>query len=379
MKKIIIFTSSGGGGHTAAATALKLYLSDKYNIQEAYIFRDVLQSLDFVKLLTFGYWSDEQFFNSLIKKKRIWALAQLYNIGNWYINKLQRKRINPLLHNYLTEQKPDLVISIVPLINRSILDVTESLSIPFIVIPTDLDTAGYLIDIKKPIYNNFFVTQSFNEPSITQPFIEAKINPKNIIPSGFLIRPQFFEEKNISAIKKDFNIPPNKPVVSILMGSRGNNKITRFIQELAKFTVPLHILAFIGTNETERKKIEKINLPTHISLSIIGFTDHISDLLALTDLLITKTGPNTVCEALYMNVPCLLDLTGKVLPWEQCAVSFVQKNQYGTTITSYEQIASQVKRLLKNKDELIKYKNNIEKMEKKNAGEEIRKLIDEIL
>lgn len=70
MKKVIIFTSSGGGGHISATQALKEYLGDAYDVHDAYIFRDVLMSLDFVRILTLGRWSNEEFFNFLISKKK---------------------------------------------------------------------------------------------------------------------------------------------------------------------------------------------------------------------------------------------------------------------------------------------------------------------
>lgn len=379
MKKILIFTSSGGGGHIAATSALKQYLNDTYKVQEAYIFRDVLSSLDFIKIITFGKLSDENAYNFLIQKKKTWLLTKLYNFGNWYINTLQRKKINTILTTYLISKKPDLIISVVPLINRSILDVAETLSIPFLIVPTDLDISGYLINIQKPSYKKFFITASFNEPTVINPLFQAKIPSENIIHTGYLLRPDFFEQKNALAIKKNYAIPENKPIVAVLMGSRGNHGISFFVQRLTTVSIPLHILALVGTNETEKNKLATIALPSHISMSIVGFTKRISDLLFVADILITKTGPNSVCEALYTNTPCLLDVTSPILPWEHFTLTFIHKYHYGKSITSHDEIAPMIKELLTDKTQLEKYKKNIEKMEKKNAGEDIKKLIKTII
>lgn len=379
MKKIIIFTSGGGGGHTAATNALKQYLGDTYSIQEAYIFRDVLSSLDCFKIITCGIWSNEDVYNFLLQRKMIWCTAKLYSFGNWYINTLCKKKIISILTTYLSCEKPDFIISVIPLINRPILDVAQNLSIPFLIIPTDFDTSGYIIDIYDPTYQNFFITTSFNEPMIVDPLHAALIPPKNIIDTGFLLRQDFFTPKNKLTIKTDYKIPQGKPIVTILMGSCGNNTFMAFIQQLATISIPFHIIALIGNNKKEGYRLKQIILPDHISLSIIGFIPHIADLLFITDLLITKTGPNSTCESLYSDTPCLLDITSSILPWESCVVSFVQKNQYGATIATYDAIAPLVTKLLTDSTKLITYKNNIKTMEKKEAGQEIKKLIKKII
>ena len=270
----------------------------------------------------------------------------MHTIGSWYINKLQRKRIHSGLYKYLVEHKPDLIISVVPLINSSILDVAQELSIPFLLVPTDLDISGYLIDIQNPTFNNFFVAVSCDEPSVREPLTVANIVQDNIIYAGFLARQDFFQSKNIMAIKADYTIPVDKPIVMIIMGSRSNNELLLFVQELIKSTIALHMLILVGTCEIEKEKIQKMQFPDHVSSSIISYTPHISDLMAISDLLITKTGPNTVFEAIYMDVPCLLDVTCPVLPWEQCVITFVEKYQYGDVIATHNQVAFKVESLI---------------------------------
>ncbi len=61
-----------------------------------------------------------------------------YNIGSWYYN-FFKSSVEPLLEKYLTQHQPDLIISVIPLINNLVLKVAQKLNIPFLLIPTDLD------------------------------------------------------------------------------------------------------------------------------------------------------------------------------------------------------------------------------------------------
>ena len=72
----------------------------------------------------------------------------------------------------------------------------------------------------------------------------------------------------------------------------------KYVAYLIKMQLPLHILVCIGRNERLRRNINKILLPEDVSLTIIGFTDRIADFMAISDVLITKPGPGSVCEAL---------------------------------------------------------------------------------
>ena len=101
--------------------------------------------------------------------------------------------------------------------------------------------------------------------------------------------------------------------------------------------------------------------------------------MALSDLLITKSGTLSVCEALYMNLPLFLDATSTLLPWERFNHQFVEKNGFGLSIKNFDEVAPLVENLIEHTDELDVYKNNIGKLGKKDFGKEFKALIKEIL
>ena len=81
-------------------------------------------------------------------------------------------------------------------------------------------------------------------------------------------------------------------------------------------------------------------------MSIVGFTERISDYMAVSDILITKSGTLSVCEAIYMNLPMLLDATSTILPWEQFNHTFIKQHNFGESITDYAMIEPMISALL---------------------------------
>jgi len=376
-KKIIIFTSTGGGGHISVSTALNDYLKREHNIEEVFIFKLILNSLDPIMSSIFGRIDGENIYNYFMKKKWYKLANLLYSVGEFYFT-LRSRSIQKILENYFNHKKPDLVISVIPIINQDVFCATKKLNIPFLLIPTDLDSKTFLYRLKNTDkHPQFKVSLSFEDDDIKA--FAKPINPSQVVYSGFPLRSDFFKDKNKTHIHQQFDIPEDKPRILLLMGTQGSNDMLRFVKELSKLDIPAHLICCIGKNESIRSLLQTILLPAHISLSIIGFTKQISDLMAISDLIISKSGSVSFCETIYSNVPTMLDATSTILRWEHFNHYFFEKNQLGAILSADSPIAEQVREVLTNKKLLTKFKNNLLTYEKKQPHKDIPKLIDEML
>ncbi|MDR3550470.1 MAG: glycosyltransferase, partial [Candidatus Babeliales bacterium] len=314
MKKVVVFSSKGGGGHVAVSNALQQYLNDDYSIETNNIFTQVLGPLDFLSRSTGGKVSAENIYNICIARKWYSFLNGYHKMGGWFYYLLQKKA-QTLIHQYLDEQKPDLIVSVVPLINNIILEVAKQRSIPFLLIPTDLDISSCLTNINQPVYEKFKIAIPFDDKAIQEKISSARIPDQSCVTTGFLLRPDFFEEKDSTPIKFGYGVPEKKPTVLLLLGAVGSHAIYSFVEQLARVEYPCHILICIGKQIQLKTKIESLEFPNHVSYTIVEFTPRISDLMAISDLLITKSGSVSVNEAIYMNLPMILDATSNVLKW----------------------------------------------------------------
>jgi processive 1,2-diacylglycerol beta-glucosyltransferase len=378
MKKVLILTSTGGGGHISVSNALRNYLYNAYDVKEVLIFKHILKSLDPFVSFIFAHINGEDIYNYLIRKKWYLLANLLYTLGEHYFT-LRSDKIGKILEEYFTKEKPDLVISVIPIINQDILLITKKLDIPFLLIPTDLDATTFLYRFNGSSHPNFKISLAFDDEDIHHIIKQAGISQNQISINGFPLRPDFFKDKNKEQIHKNFNIPDDKPIILLLMGTQGSNNMSRFVKELTKLSNPTHLICCIGKNKAAGSLINTIPLPDHISLSIIEFTQQISDLMAISDLIITKSGSVSVCETMYSNIPSMLDATSTILRWEQFNHHFITKHQLGEIISRKTSIARQVEKVLNNKELLTKFRNNLLIYKKKRSSNEIPQLIEHML
>ncbi len=377
-KRILIFSSRGGGGHISAMNALEQYLRDDFCIGHAFIFTDVLGYMDPAQKLLNGKASGEDWYNFLIKRKWYQLINITYNFGSWYYNFCQKSAL-PVIEEYIATHKPDLIVSVAPLINNLILKVAQKMDIPFLLIPTDLDATIAMNGIYKPNYDKFYLALSYQNPAILETFKKSAIDEKYISFIGFPVKKEFFEPRNYRAIKKEFDIPEEKPVILLLMGGQGSNELYTFSRQLAKLKIPAHLIIVLGKSEHLRRSVQSINFPPYISLTILGFTNRIPDLMLVSDLLITKSGSVSVNEALYAQLPLLLDGTSPAINWEQFNHRFIKQNHLGTIIKRSYNIPGMVTSLLSNKQHYESIKNSLARFDKKNTEQEIKLLVRKIL
>ncbi len=376
-KKVLIFTSSGGGGHLSATAALEHYLDHDYTTETVHIFK-LLSHLDPIRVITFNKYSCEELFNELLPKKYCKLITFISRLGTQYIHR-RRKKIRQELHDYLIKNTPALIISVVPIMNYIILDVAQELNIPFLLIPTDLNVSMYIQRIKKPTYKQFYIGLSFHDKDILKPIEKAHISDQHIITLGAPLKTDFFISKRAVILKHKYRLSNDIPIIMVLMGARGSSETEKYTQQLLNITMPVQLVVCIGTNQKSKEQLERLSVPPHIKLLIVEFTKHIADYMAMADILISKSGSQSVCEALYMNTPLFLDATSGLLPWEKFNHTFVTKHHFGACIKKHKQIAPLMTSLLEHSQKLQDYKRHLEKLEKKNFGDELHKLLRKIL
>ena len=78
------------------------------------------------------------------------------------------------------------------------------------------------------------------------------------------------------------------------------------LHSLEQIARSLRIVVIAGRNKKLRRKLEKFSLRSHHSIRIYEYTDRIPELMASSQLLITKPGALTISEALTMELPMIL-------------------------------------------------------------------------
>ena len=377
-RRVVVFSSSGGGGHTAVSKGLKNYFKNDYDVTVVNAFHEVLAPVDALGTITFGKVCSEDFYNFCLRVRWTSVAGTFVSTGKSYLN-YRQGALEKLFMEYFKDEKPDLIISVMPTINAALLTVAERLSIPFLVITNDLDTSNYINNISKPTYAHFRYTLAFDDPAMREILKESKFSPEHVVVTGFPLRPEFFKEKDKRAIRRDFEIPRNRPVVMVFMGGAGSLASYRYVRALSKMQTPLHIIACLGRNERLRRNISKILLPDHVTLTIVGFTDRIADLMAVSDVLITKPGPGSVCEGLESNVPMILDQTSGTLWWEQMNIDFMVKHGFAESLVNFTELSDILPKYIRNKVYTESIKKKMRDFKRERFDLRIKPLVKEMI
>lgn len=235
-----------------------------------------------------------------------------------------------------------------PFINDVVYKVCKELNLPFCVVSADFDNAFYFFQNIPKDYNKFnFVL--FSDSKLSVDTLDSCIKKDRVVYLGSPLKRKYFQKiskKEKVDIKKELNINNKKPIVTIVMGSAGSKNTIYYLKRLAQYSKPLHVIACIGKNEKIRDKINKIQLPSSLTLSIVGFTDKLPQIFSISDVIITKSGPSSILEAAQSGVPSIIDFLNTPLDWERVNGKIVTQNNWGYVLNEPDKLFTYLDNLL---------------------------------
>jgi processive 1,2-diacylglycerol beta-glucosyltransferase len=338
-KTILILSSTGGGGHIAACNTLQSLVGDEYDLKMAYPIN---------QLRIWGVPSCEQVYNSMLRNG--WIRSMNFIVRNLapsifrsYLGKLER-----IINSYIQGYKPDLVVSVIPFVNLPASEAARKSRIAFLIITTDNDLRNWAFEIEKVKHPHFKVTIGADLPTTRDVLLEKNI-PENAIETiGLPLRTEFMVQKDRKKILEELQLPSNKKMILIMMGAAGGDTAYAYAKKVGDLDLNAHIVVIAGRNNKLKKQLERLELHSSNTMTVFGFTERVADIMAVSNVIITKPGPGTINEAIAMKLPILIDNTDITLFWERANVDFVLK--YG--------VGQKIKKLRQVEDLLVTYLND---------------------
>ena len=339
MKKIDFLFFDAGGGHRSAANALKETIEQQQrpwrislvNLQEALDELDIFRKLLGLRL--------EDCYNLALNKGWTLGSPQLTRAMQFVIRRLHPAQVR-LLQNLWRERQPDLVVSLVPNLNRA---VEESMRktiprTPFVTILTDIADFPPHFWIERP--RQYFICGS--ERAVEQAR-ELGHEAKYIFrTSGMILNPRFYEPLEIdpASERRKLGLDPERPVGLVMFGGQGSNEMLHIAQRL-----DLQLICICGKNEKLAARLR--GLKRSSPMVVEGFTRQVRYYMRLADFFIGKPGPGSISEALAMKLPVIVALNAWTLPQERYNAEWIVKNQVGIVVRNFRGIAKAVAELLK--------------------------------
>jgi len=140
------------------------------------------------------------------------------------------------------------------------------------------------------------------------------------------------------------------------------------IDELDKQKLNVQLIVIAGRNKALEQKLKRDKSKYNMPMKVFGFTDKVHELMAESDMIVTKAGPGTIAEALAMDLPIVI--TDWLPGQEEGNVEFVVKEDIGRVSKDPAKIVEIIKEM-KDTDTFEEIKKNIKRVSKPHAAVEI--------
>jgi len=366
-KKILYLFSDTGGGHRSAAIAIMRAVEhlrkDAYAQEMVDVFAACSGFLNiFAKL-----------YAPVIKySPKLWGQLYYWLDDERKLERLERVS-RPFILKELTklilEKMPSVIVSVHPLVNHlTVRAIKESgLKIPFVVVITDPVTL-HRAWITPEVDLCIVATEEAKKLAIKYGMPERKLK---VI--GMPIDPKFFlrDQQKQMARKKD-HLQPRLFTVLLMGGGEGAGKMYEIIEALNKSELKLQLIVIAGRNRQLEAKLKRNVHRFRFPMRIYGFTDQVHELMAESDLIITKAGPGTIAEALAMNLPIII--TSWLPGQEEGNVEFVVRENVGRVSRDPKRVVELIKEI-KETSQFEKMKQNIKRVARPQAALDIARQI----
>ena len=343
-----------GGGHRAAATALKQVIENQKRPWEVRLIdvQDVLDELDIFRKVT-GL-RLEDIYNLVLEKGWTLGSAQLMPLMHGVIWLYHGSQVKVLAKHWQASP-PDMVVSLVPNFNRSMLEGLRKVSatIPYVTVLTDIADYPPHFWIEKQ--DQYFICGSAKAEQQALGLGHSK--DKVIRTSGMILNPRFYEsvDVDVAAKRRELGLDPTKPTALVMFGGQGSNVMKTIADRLDKSDLDLQLIFICGKNAklAESLRARKGRLTKFVE----GFTQEIPMYMKLSDWMIGKPGPGSISEAVAMGLPVITERNAWTLPQERYNSEWIIENQIGEVVPNFDQIVDASRRMLQ-PGALAKYKAN---------------------
>jgi processive 1,2-diacylglycerol beta-glucosyltransferase len=298
---ILILTGDLGDGHKQAANAL----------METCVIRGSDVKAEVVDFMEWSY----PVLHTMVKYLFVQGVEKFPSVYGYLFHKTRRNDTVSIplrtfvqlglsrLVKMLEEIQPSVVVSTFPLAAAamSFLKRKGVIHVPTVTVITDHTDHSLWIH---PLTDHYVVGSEF----VRSALMCHGVAPSSISATGIPIRQSFSRSYDLEQLKRKHGLAPDRPVVLAMGGGCGmmGSGFKKLLQS-REWSSRMQLIVVCGRNERLREQLQGMtsDLPPS-SIQIHGYVEHIHELMAGADLLITKPGGLTTSEALSMHLPMLL-------------------------------------------------------------------------
>ena len=372
-KKILITYASYGSGHKTVANYIYEYFKEHgdYDLK-------IVDVMDYASLI--GK-INLKLFNMIFKFQFSLPATIGYELSDNKIvtapYKIYTKAcLNKKLQKDFLEYNPDLLIAthffggiMMGSINKKYHTKTKIITII-------TDYCSNCMWLQNHKYEDYIVVS--NE-IVKQEVLKFGVDEKKICPFGIPLSSKFKVTDDKEKIKFKYNIKNNKPIILFFAGgSMGSSFTYNYLKAILKLKLDINIIFVAGKNVELQNKVNELVMKENTpNITVLGFTNDVSNLLNIATLVITKPGGLSVTEALEMKTPMIL-IPGNG-GQENYNANYVTKNKFGLRVRTPFQLSRVMKKINNNPEIVQNMYNNLKNQEENKSIEKLFNLVEKEL
>lgn len=162
--------------------------------------------------------------------------------------------------------------------------------------------------------------------------------------TGIPVREAFGRPRDLAGVRARYGLDPERPTVLFFSGGFVAGPLLAAVGGVLGERRDLQVLAVCGKNERLRRQVERLDRPEGAVLHALGFVPDVPDLMAVADLVVSKSGGLSTSEIMATGRPMLV--SGHIAGQEERNADAVLAAGAGLRALSPEEIVWQIGRLL---------------------------------
>jgi 1,2-diacylglycerol 3-beta-galactosyltransferase len=342
--KITFIYVDSGGGHRAAATALMEVLREQERPWDlrAISIQDLLDPIDFIRKITGLRF--QEVYNEMLRRGWTAGTGQLIPLAHALIRATHGRQVKVLAQHW-RENRPDLVVSLIPHYNRALKEGLERAwpGTPYVTVLTDIADFPPHFWIER--MDQWVICGS--SLAVVQARAMGLPETRILRTSGMILHPEFYAPVCVDRARERVRrgLLPDLPTGLVLFGGEGSDEMVRIARVLNQSDIVMQLILVCGKNEQVASELRAID--QRIPMRVEGFTHEIPRLMEIADFLIGKPGPGSISEALAKQLPVIVQRNFWTMAHERYNTEWVEELGAGIVITDFEQqLADSVRTLL---------------------------------
>jgi glycosyl transferase family 28 len=344
MRKLTIVFFDAGGGHRNAAEALKLTLESQrhpWNVTLLNL-QELLDSIDVIRRATGIRLQDG--YNLILRKGWTRPTPQLLVLLRGLV-RLRHKQVVAMLENHWRSNPTDLVLSVIPLFNRSLAESIDHAApaTAFATLLTDLADCPPHFWMEQESEFLICGTERAERQALDMGHAQHRV----FRTSGMILKPKFYERPRIDvrAERRRMGLDSEMPTGIVMFGGHGAPVMSEIARKLDESANRVQLILICGHNKKLFAELKEMR--THRPMLVEGFTRDVAYYMSLADFFIGKPGPGSISEALQFDLPVIVERNQRTMPQERYNTDWVAENRLGIVLRSFSEIASGVEQLLR--------------------------------